>query len=127
MQPHTLVLDEPVAGLDPRAKRRFLNLLLELRDKQGLTVVVVSHNMDDLAELCDYVLVLNEGRLFALGEPATVFADERKLKDVGLGVPHAVHLANRLKNAGIELPISPVPSFDELAQMLIRALFTLAG
>ena len=127
MQPHTLVLDEPVAGLDPRAKRRFLNLLLELRDKQGLTVVVVSHNMDDLAELCDYVLVLNEGRLFALGEPATVFADERKLKDVGLGVPHAVHLANRLKNAGIELPISPVPSFDELASAIASRLAVQEG
>ena len=99
----------------------------ELRDKQGLTVVVVSHNMDDLAELCDYVLVLNEGRLFALGEPATVFADERKLKDVGLGVPHAVHLANRLKNAGIELPISPVPSFDELASAIASDLAVQEG
>ena len=115
MQPHTLVLDEPVAGLDPRAKRRFLDLLIELRDERGLTVVVVSHNMDDLAELCDYVLVLNEGRLFALGEPEVVFADERKLKDVGLGVPHAVHLANRLRDAGIDLPLSPVPEIDELA------------
>ena len=127
MQPHTLVLDEPVAGLDPRAKRRFLDLLVELRDKQGLTVVVVSHNMDDLAELCDYVLVLNEGRLFALGEPATVFADERKLKNVGLGVPHAVHLANRLKNAGIELPISSVPSFDELASAIASRLAVQEG
>ena len=127
MQPHTLVLDEPVAGLDPRAKRRFLDLLVELRDKQGLTVVVVSHNMDDLAELCDYVLVLNEGRLFALGNPSTVFADERKLKDVGLGVPHAVHLANRLKNAGIELPISPVPSFDELASAIASDLAVQEG
>ncbi len=127
MQPHTLVLDEPVAGLDPRAKRRFLDLLVELRDKQGLTVVVVSHNMDDLAELCDYVLVLNEGRLFALGKPSDVFADERKLKDVGLGVPHAVHLANRLRNAGIELPISPVPSFDELASAIASDLVVQEG
>ena len=115
MKPHTLVLDEPVAGLDPRAKRRFLDLLIELRDERGLTVVVVSHNMDDLAELCDYVLVLNEGRLFALGEPEVVFADEHKLKGVGLGVPHAVHLANRLRGANIDLSLSPVPEIDELA------------
>ncbi len=127
MHPHTLVLDEPVAGLDPRAKRRFLDLLMELRDKQGLTVVVVSHNMDDLAELCDYVLVLNEGHLFALGEPSTVFADERKLKEVGLGVPHATHLANRLKDAGIELPISPVPSFDELVSAIVSCSATKEG
>ena len=122
MRPHTLVLDEPVAGLDPRAKRRFLDLLVELRDKQGLTVVVVSHNMDDLAELCDYVLVLNEGRLFALGEPSAIFADERKLKDVGLGVPHAVHMANRLIAAGIVLPIGPVPSTEELASAIAGQL-----
>ena len=96
--------------------------MIELRDERGLTVVVVSHNMDDLAELCDYVLVLNEGRLFALGEPEVVFADERKLKDVGLGVPHAVHLANRLRDAGIDLPLSPVPEIDELAAAIaVRA------
>ena len=122
MHPRTLVLDEPVAGLDPRAKRRFLNLLVELRDKQGLTVVVVSHNMDDLAQLCDRVLVLNEGRLFALGEPESVFADEQRLKSVGLGVPSAAHLANRLATAGIHLPVSATATADELASSIAARL-----
>ena len=115
MDPHTLVLDEPVAGLDPRAKRRFLDLLAEMHREQGLTIVVVSHNMDDLAELCDRVLVLNEGALFALDEPSRVFADEQALKSVGLGVPHAAHLANGLLAAGINLPVGTVPTVDELA------------
>lgn len=118
MNPHTLVLDEPVAGLDPRAKRRFLDLLVELHDKQGLTVVVVSHNMDDLAELCDRILVLNEGKVFALDEPTRVFADEQRLKTVGLGVPQASHLANKLSAAGINLPVGTTPSVSELASAI---------
>ena len=122
MQPHTLVLDEPVAGLDPRAKRRFLDLLSELRDGRGLTVVVVSHNMDDLASMCDRILILNEGRLFALDKPGAIFSNEQRLKDVGLGVPHAVHLRNRLAAAGVFLPTSPVPSTGELASAIADAL-----
>jgi len=118
MRPHTLVLDEPVAGLDPRAKRRFLNLLAELHRDQGLTVAVVSHNMDDLAQLCDRILVLNEGRLFALGTPDDIFADEQKLKSVGLGVPMASHLAIRLAAEGIPLPLGAAPTDEELAQAI---------
>ena len=118
MQPHTLVLDEPVAGLDPRSRRRFLDLLAELHNDQGLTVVVVSHNMDDLATMCDRILVLNEGRLFAIGEPESIFADEQRLKSVGLGVPSATHLANRLAGAGISLSVGAVPTADELARAI---------
>ena len=122
MRPHTLVLDEPVAGLDPQSRRSFLNLLVELREKQGLTVVVVSHNMDDLAELCDRVLVLNEGFVFALDEPACVFADEQALKNVGLGVPQAAHMANRLKAAGIKMSLDAVPTAEELASAIVQAM-----
>ena len=116
MHPHTLVLDEPVAGLDPRAKQRFLALLQELHDNQGMTIVVVSHNMDDLATLCDRVLVLNEGQLFALDAPANVFADEQRLKSVGLGVPQASHLANRLAEAGLDIALGTIPTAEELAR-----------
>ena len=122
MNPHTLVLDEPVAGLDPRAKRLFLKLLKELHDEQGLTVVVVSHNMDDLAQLCDRILVLNEGRAHMLGTPETVFADEQALKSVGLGVPQASHVAGRLASAGMPLSVGCVPSIDELAQAISACL-----
>ena len=118
MSPHTLVLDEPVAGLDPRGKRRFLGLLKELHDRRGLTVVVVSHNMDDLAALCDRILVLNEGRVHMLGAPALVFADEQELKSVGLGVPHASHMANRLAAEGRPVDVGALPSEDELAHAI---------
>lgn len=111
MGPTTLVLDEPVAGLDPRARASFLRLISELHEQQGMTIVLVSHNMNDLARLCDRILVLNQGRVIALGAPEHVFSDEAGLKSVGLGVPDVLHLANRLG-----LPASGrIPSEDVLA------------
>ena len=122
MSPRTLVLDEPVAGLDPRSKKRFLTLLTELHRDHDMTIVIVSHNMDDLAELCNRILVLNEGELFALDTPTRIFSDEARLKTIGLGVPHAAHLANRLASAGIALPVGVVPTAQELADAISRKL-----
>lgn len=122
MNPSALVLDEPVAGLDPKSKRLFLELLMELHRDHGITIAIVSHNMDDLAELCDRILVLNEGKLFALGEPAQIFSDEAALKAVGLGVPQAAHLANRLAAAGIALPVGAAPSVEDLADAIADAI-----
>jgi energy-coupling factor transport system ATP-binding protein len=122
MRPTTLILDEPVAGLDPRARRRFLNLVVELHQKQGLTVVIVSHNMDDLAQLCDRVLVLNNGHMHSLGTPQEVFADEASMKSIGLGVPQAVSLANNLAKRGFMLPVAGgLPTTDSLADAISRA------
>ena len=116
MRPTTLILDEPVAGLDPKSRRSFLDLVVELHRKQGLTVAIVSHNMDDLAELCDRVLVLNNGHMHAIGTPEDVFADEAALRAIGLGVPQAVSLANNLARRGITLPLEPgLPTLDSLA------------
>lgn len=103
MNPKVLVLDEPVAGLDPQARAEFLQLIAELH-AQGITVVMVSHTMDDLALLCDRILVLKEGEQFALGTPAEVFAHAEELRAIGLGVPAAQKLANDLRNAGFALP-----------------------
>ena len=96
MRPTTLVLDEPIAGLDPQGRRSFLDLIAELHGQQDMTIALVSHDMNDLARLCDRVLVLNQGKPFALGAPAEVFADEERLRGVGLGVPDTLHLANLL-------------------------------
>ena len=99
MQPTTLVLDEPTAGLDPQGRHALLALIEELHERQGMTIVLVSHDMNDLARLCDRVLVLNQGTVFATGTPAEVFSDEERLRSVGLGVPDALHLANLLRCA----------------------------
>ena len=118
MRPRTLLLDEPAAGLDPLSKRRLLDLLTELHNDGRMTMAIVSHDMNDLAALCNRILVLNEGRLFALGTPAEVFADEPRMKDIGLGVPHTTHLVNRLAASGVHLPVRTVPTLDELAHAI---------
>jgi energy-coupling factor transport system ATP-binding protein len=128
MSPTTLILDEPVAGLDPRARASFLDLVVELHRTQGLTVAIVSHNMDDLAELCDRVLVLNNGHMHALGTPEQVFADEQEMRSIGLGVPQAVSLANGLAARGIELPLpAGLPTVDTLANAIAQRFANLGG
>lgn len=102
MNPEVLVLDEPVAGLDPQARSEFLDLIASLHAR-GITVVMVSHNMDDLARLCDRILILREGELFVLGTPAEVFSRAEELHAIGLDVPAPQKLANNLKRAGFPL------------------------
>ena len=122
MEPEVLVLDEPMAGLDPAARRDFLELIGRLHD-EGLTVVMVSHSMDDLANCCDRIVVMNEGAVFAEGTPAQVFVHADELKSIGLGVPAAQRMALALAEAGVSLRcdgLYTVESLaDELAELLI--------
>ena len=120
MKPKVLVLDEPVAGLDPKSRREFLELISDLH-KSGLTVVMVSHNMEDLASLCTRVLVLKEGRQFMLGTPAEVFADAAQLKTVGLAAPAPQALACELRESGFELARS-LYGVETLAQDIAAEL-----
>lgn len=122
MEPEVLVLDEPMAGLDPAARSDFLELIDRLHHG-GLTVVMVSHSMDDLANCCDRIVVMNEGAVFAEGTPAQVFAHADELKSIGLGVPAAQRMALALAEAGVPLRcggLYTVESLaDELADLLI--------
>lgn len=122
MEPEVLVLDEPMAGLDPAARRDFLGLIDRLHC-EGLTVVMVSHSMDDLANCCDRIVVMNEGAVFAEGTPVQVFAHADELKSIGLGVPAAQRMALALTEAGVPLRrggLYTVESLaDELANLLI--------
>jgi ABC-type multidrug transport system ATPase subunit len=84
--------------------------------------------MDDLAELCDRVLVLNNGHMHALGTPEQVFADEQEMRSIGLGVPQAVSLANGLAARGIELPLpTGLPTVDTLADAIAQRYANLGG
>ena len=123
MQPKTLILDEPAAGLDPQGRQRFMNLISELHEQQDMTVVIVSHDMNDLARLCDRMLVLNRGEVFALGTPAEVFADEARMKGVGLGVPDTLHLAGQIGIDSAEFD-GTIPSIDELADLIAAEAHT---
>lgn len=122
MEPEVLVLDEPMAGLDPAARRDFLELIDRLH-REGLTVVMVSHSMDDLANCCDRIVVMNEGAVFAEGTPAQVYAHADKLRSIGLGVPAAQRMALALAEAGVPLRCAGLYTVeslaDELADLLI--------
>lgn len=121
MEPEVLVLDEPMAGLDPAARRDFLELIGRLHD-EGLTVVMVSHSMDDLANCCDRIVVMNEGAVFAEGVPAQVFAHADELKSIGLGVPAAQRMALALAQAGVPLRGDRLYTVEALADELAGLL-----
>lgn len=117
MEPEVLVLDEPMAGLDPAARSDFLELIDRLHHG-GLTVVMVSHSMDDLANCCDRIVVMNEGAVFAEGTPAQVFAHADELKSIGLGVPAAQRMALALAEAGVPLRRGGLYTVESLADEL---------
>lgn len=114
MEPEVLVLDEPMAGLDPAARSDFLELIDRLH-RDGLTVVMVSHSMDDLANCCDRIVVMNEGTVFAEGTPAQVFAYADELKSIGLGVPAAQRMALALARADVPLRLDGLYTVESLA------------
>ena len=126
MEPEVLVLDEPMAGLDPAARRDFLELIGRLHD-EGLTVVMVSHSMDDLANCCDRIVVMNEGAVFAEGTPAQVFAHADELKSIGLGVPAAQRMALALAKAGVPLRFDGLYTVESLADELVDLLIGRSG
>lgn len=103
MRPEFIVMDEPAAGLDPQGRSELLGLISSLH-AGGLTVVMVSHSMSDLAKRCDRIVVLSEGEVFAQGTPEEVFARGDDLRSIGLDVPPAQRLAAQLRARGINLP-----------------------
>ena len=103
MQPSILILDEPAAGLDPVGRREMFDLIRGIHDS-GVTVVMVSHSMDDVGRLCDRLFVLNQGEIAYSGTPAEVFVHESRLHAIGLDVPECAKLARRLREAGFDIP-----------------------
>ena len=126
MEPEVLVLDEPMAGLDPAARSDFLELIDRLH-RDGLTVVMVSHSMDDLANCCDRIVVMNKGAVFAEGTPAQVFAHADELKSIGLGVPAAQRMALALTEAGVPLRFDGLYTVESLADELVDLLIGRSG
>lgn len=104
MEPGTLVLDEPCAGLDPKGREEILGLIRRLHEQAGTTIVMVSHSMDDVASLAERVIVMNRGEVFMDGAPREVFSRGEDLRAIGLDVPQAVELAQRLRERGLPVP-----------------------
>ena len=104
MEPRTLVLDEPCAGLDPRGREEILGLIRDLHRDTGATIVMVSHSMDDVASLAERVIVMNHGKVAMDGAPRDVFSRGAQLRAIGLDVPQAVLLADKLRERGFDVP-----------------------
>ena len=117
MQPAILSLDEPAAGLDPAGRREMLELIKSIHDS-GVTVVMVSHSMDDVGRYCDRLFVLSKGEIAYSGTPAEVFEHDTKLHDIGLDVPECAKLARVLREKGFNIPRDAYRMEDVAAAIL---------
>lgn len=119
MEPKILVLDEPVAGLDPIGREEILALVNKLKREVSPTVIMVSHNMDDVALLADRIIALKDGRIAADGSPGQVFADRKRISEIGLDVPTAAKLSDMFKARGLSMS-DDIVTMDGLAERLIE-------
>ena len=121
MRPKYLVLDEPAAGLDPRGREELMSTIQKLHKKWKLTIVFVSHSMEDIARLADNLLVMQTGKLRAAGTPAEIFADAQLLQETGLEPPQIMQIMQRLKKAG--LPVDSSAITPEAGLQSLREVF----
>jgi energy-coupling factor transport system ATP-binding protein len=104
MHPEILILDEPTAGLDPRGRDEILGLISEMKNRMNMTIILVSHSMDDVAEYVDRIMVMNRSHLVYDDTPARVFTHYRELEEMGLSAPQVTYIMQYLKEQG--LPVS---------------------
>ncbi len=121
MDPKILIMDEPAAGLDPEGRDSILESISMIRKERGITVVLVSHNMDDVAKYATRVLVLNKGSIYMDGTPKEVFSRTKELYDVGLSAPGITVITERLKSLGIGEEDCMI-SMDDAADMIAKSL-----
>jgi len=114
MQPEMLVLDEPAAGLDPAGREEILGLLKKLHSENNITIILVSHSMDDIAKYVDRMLVMNKGRIVLDGKPAHIFQFESELEKTGLGIPQSAKVIHQLKEAGADIRGEPVTAEESI-------------
>ena len=106
MKPEILVLDEPAAGLDPRGRDSIFNNIVKYQKESGTTVVIVSHSMEDMARLCDNLIVMADGKIMTFGDRSSVFSQAEALRGVGLDVPQITNLMIKLKERGFDVDSS---------------------
>lgn len=103
MEPKILILDEPTAGLDPKGRDNILNLLKKIQEEKNITVILVSHSMEDVAKYVDRIIVMNKGRIMYDDSPKEIFKHYKELETMGLAAPQITYLMQRLKEKGYEV------------------------
>lgn len=120
MRPEVLILDEPTAGLDPAGCEQILENICDYREKTGATVLIVSHNMDDVARLSERIIVFDHGKIAMDGTPEKIFSQPERLISMELTVPHSTAVAMELRRLGLELP-ETVYTHEKLLSAVIGA------
>jgi energy-coupling factor transport system ATP-binding protein len=121
MKPEILILDEPTAGLDPKGRDEILGQIKKLRQEENITVILVSHSMDDVAEYVDRIVVLNHGKVFLDNTPGEVFKCYRELEEIGLSAPQVTYIMHALSESGLK--VNPeVTTISEAADEIAAAL-----
>ena len=121
MKPDVLILDEPTAGLDPKGRDDILNCLKYLREETGMTIILVSHSMDDVANYVSRIMVMNDGVLTYDDTPRNVFRHYKELEAIGLAAPQVTYLMNDLKQAGFDVNTDAI-TIDEAKESILSAL-----
>lgn len=121
MKPEVLILDEPTAGLDPKGRDEILDQVAKLREETGITVILVSHSMEDVAKYVDRIIVMNKGQILYDDEPKVVFRHYKELESVGLAAPSVTYIMQALKQKG--LPVDPdITMIKEAKTAILKAL-----
>ena len=121
MKPDVLILDEPTAGLDPKGRDEILQQVKKLQTETGMTILLVSHSMEDVAEYVDRIIVMNQGSVLFDDVPRKVFAHYRELEEVGLAAPQVTYILNELKKNGLNVDTSAI-TINEAADEIMKAL-----
>ncbi|MCC3145053.1 energy-coupling factor transporter ATPase [Halanaerobium sp. Z-7514] len=121
LKPEVLVLDEPSAGLDPQGRKRLADLLKYLYEKLDMTIILISHRMEEIAELASRVIVMHQGKIVLDGSPKEVFANEKKLHKLALDLPQITEILHRLKEKGLNLE-TEIFSISKASDEIIKAL-----
>jgi len=121
MKPKVLILDEPTAGLDPKAHKEILDMIEEIHKNEKNITILVSHKMDDIARLCDKILVMEKGTVVMTGTPEEIFSKGEELQGMGLDLPEAAQLILELRKRGIEKG-ETVLTMEQAERILLEVL-----
>lgn len=123
MNPKVLILDEPTAGLDPQGRQEILDLIKSLQTESKMTILLVSHSMEDVADYVDRIIVMNRGRIAFDGAPKEVFAHYKELEEMGLACPQVTYVMHDLKEKGFDVDVNAT-TVEEARKSILRALGT---
>ena len=121
MKPEVLILDEPTAGLDPAGRDEILDLISKMHKELGITIILVSHSMEDVAKYVDRIIVMNQGTVMYDGAPKDVFAQYKQLEEVGLAAPQVTYLMHELRAKGVAVDLNAT-TVEEAKISILRAL-----